>query len=236
MIPDRIISVESGGNATAKNPRSSAYGAGQFIDATWLSMLAKHRPDLTTGRSRDEILGLRSDPDLSKAMTEAYAAENAGILQQSGLPVTPGTTYLAHFAGPKGAIGVLSADPSAPVGSVLGEAAIKANPFLKGMTVADLRSWADRKMGGESTMPQASPPVRQTAPGAVPAFGNMAALMGGAPMGEVESSAMGMQPFGSMGPQLQPPPIPPPIRPQVDLSRLRAALRKAPSGAFSLRA
>lgn len=145
---DSIIQAESGGNPNAKNPRSSASGPSQFIDSTWLSMLAEHRPDLVAGKSPEEILALKSDPQLSRDMTAAYAADNAGILSKAGLPVTPGSTYLAHFAGPQGAVGILNADPSMPVSAVLTPAAVKANPFLQGMTASDLRAWADRKVGG----------------------------------------------------------------------------------------
>lgn len=147
-VIDQIIGVESGGNPTATNPRSSATGAGQFISATWLDMIRRNRPDLAEGRSPEDILALRNDPQLSRDMTEAYASENGKTLSDAGLPVTPGTTYLAHFAGPSGAVSIMKAAPSAPAGSVLGEAAVKANPFLAKMTVSDLRAWADRKMGG----------------------------------------------------------------------------------------
>jgi len=155
-IIDSIISAESGGDATAKNPRSSATGAGQFIEATWLDMIGRHRPDLVQGKSPEEILALRNDPDISRQMTEAYAAQNGATLAKAGLPVTPGTQYLAHFAGPQGAVSVLQADPNAPVSSVLRPEAIKANPFLQGMTVGQLQAWADRKMGGAKPAP-ASP-------------------------------------------------------------------------------
>lgn len=156
-LVDSIIRAESGGNSNARNPRSSAAGVGQFIDSTWLSMLAKHRPDLATGKSPGELLALKADPQLSRDMTAAYAADNAGILSSAGLPVTPGSTYLAHFAGPQGAVGILNADPSAPVAGILTPAAVKANPFLQGMTAADLRAWADRKVGGNSTSISAQP-------------------------------------------------------------------------------
>src|SRR5581483_2792886 len=102
---DQIISVESGGKSNAANPNSSAAGPGQFIDGTWLDMLARHRPDITG--SRDELLALKNDPALSREMTAAYAGDNAGILSKAGLPVTAGTQYLAHFAGPQGAVGIL---------------------------------------------------------------------------------------------------------------------------------
>ncbi|MGM5033534.1 hypothetical protein [Tardiphaga sp. 803_E3_N1_3] len=173
-LVDQIVNVESGGNPNARNPRSSAGGAGQFIDSTWLNILSKHRPDLVQGKSRNEIIALKSDPVLSKDMTGALAADNGGVLSGAGLPVTPGTTYLAHFAGPQGAIGILNADPATPAGAVLGPKVVEANPFLKDMSAADLKAWADRKMGG----------------GEAPAPAPMALSMAGpvpAPMGQAES-------------------------------------------------
>lgn len=152
-LADYIIQAESGGNSYARNPLSSAGGLGQFIDATWLDVLSRYRPDLVSGRSRDELLSLKTDPQLSREMVDAYAAQNAGALQSAGFPVTPGASYLAHFAGPAGAVGVLSADPAAPIGSILGDRAMAANPFLRGMTAGDLMAWADRKMGGNMPAP-----------------------------------------------------------------------------------
>ena len=144
-VPDQIIQNESGGNPNATNPNSSASGPGQFLNSTWLSMINKYRPDLS-GLPTQDILGLRSDPQLSKEMTANYANENGQFLAQNGLPVTPGTTYLAHFAGPQGAQKILSADPDAPVSDILGPKVVAANPFLKDMTAKDLTGWADKKM------------------------------------------------------------------------------------------
>jgi hypothetical protein len=186
-LSDRIISVESGGDANATNPNSSATGAGQFIDGTWLSMIKQNRPDLAQGKSDQEILALRSDPTLSKEMVDAYAASNQAILQKNGLPVTPGTTYLAHFAGPGGAVKLLQADPAAPVSSVMTPQAMRSNPFLQGMTVADLRAWADKKMGGSSPQPQPS----QAAP-AAPANGLLAQAPAPAPGGLGPPAAGGL--------------------------------------------
>lgn len=153
---DSIIGAESGGDAHARNSRSTATGAGQFIEGTWLDIISRERPDLVQGKTQEEILALRTDPQLSRQMTEAYAAQNGATLSKAGHAVTPGNTYLAHFAGPQGAVSVLSADPSTPIDRVLTPAAIKANPFLQGMTAGDLRAWADRKMGGAQPAPQAA--------------------------------------------------------------------------------
>jgi len=157
-LVDSIIGVESGGNPNAKNPSSSASGLGQFIDSTWLTTIAQARPDLVAGKSREEILALKADPDLSRQMTEAYAAQNGRILSGAGFDANPGNVYLAHFAGPQGAVKVLSSDPSTPIGAVLGDAAVKANPFLRGMTAADLQAWAARKMGETAPQPQPAQP------------------------------------------------------------------------------
>lgn len=228
-LVDQIIGVESGGNATAKNPNSSATGAGQFISATWLDMIGRHRPDLVQGKSPEEILALRNDPVLSREMTEAYAAENGAKLSQAGLPVTPGTQYLAHFAGPQGAVSVLSADPNAPVASILGRGAVNANPFLQGMTAGQLQAWADRKMGGTKPAP-VSPVSPANAPVAQPApiFGQPQQTTPVAPEVIAPQASSGAI-FAAPPPDPMAPlsPMAAPQRGPIDLSKLRAALAAA---------
>lgn len=149
-VVDRIINVESGGNASAQNPNSSAGGAGQFINSTWLSMIQKYRPDITAGKSSKEILALKMDGGLSREMTTRYTEENTEFLRNQGIQTTPGNVYLAHFLGPRGAAQLLKADPSASVESIVGSDAVNANSFLKGKSVADVANWAAKKMGSAS--------------------------------------------------------------------------------------
>jgi hypothetical protein len=216
---DRIIGVESGGNPNARNPNSSATGLGQFIEQTWLDTLSRHKPELITGKSREELLALRSDPALSREMTAAHASDNAGILAGAGLPTSPGAVYLAHFAGPQGAIKVLRSDPSAPVGSVLGDAAVNANPFLRGMTAGDLQQWANRKMGGP-----AAPTAQRPAPQAATTAPSMQATPQAAP--SFWSTLPAEQPMQQ--PQM-PQGLPPMPRPQINLARVFANFQPRPS-------
>ncbi len=146
-LVDRIVGVESGGNATAKNPKSSATGAGQFIESTWLRMMKRHRPELMRGKSKAEVLALRNDPDLSREMVARLAEENSAHLRRNGVEPTDGRLYLAHFLGPDGAVSVLRAEPNTPLADVLGKGVLNANPFLKGKQAAWIVSWADGKMG-----------------------------------------------------------------------------------------
>jgi len=157
-VVERIISAESNDNAAAKNKRSSATGPAQFLDTTWLEMIRTYRPDLAKGHSREQMLALRHDANIAREMTRRFAERHAAMLARRGLPVTPGTVYLAHFAGGAGAVAILTAQLEADAAQVMASAdasgqtkreqIVKANPFLDKFSVADLELWADRKMRG----------------------------------------------------------------------------------------
>ena len=155
-LVDRIIVAESNGDPNARNKRSSATGAAQFLDDTWLEAVRRHRRDLIQGRSDKEVLDLRRDPELAREIATRLVEDYAAMLNKRGLPITPGSLYLAHFAGPAGAVALLSGAENADAASLMAaadataratrEKLINANPFLKGLTVGDIKRWADRKM------------------------------------------------------------------------------------------
>jgi tape measure domain-containing protein len=150
-IVDKIVAVESGGRALAKNNVSTATGAGQFIEKTWLALFKQYFPERAAGMTEPMMLELRKDAALSKKLVEAYATENAKVLQDAGLAVSEAALYLAHFLGPNGAVKVLkkfAEDPNAPVKGLLSDKAIESNPtVLKGKSVGDVIGYATEKMG-----------------------------------------------------------------------------------------
>lgn len=164
-ITDRIIGHESAGRVDARNPRSTAAGPGQFIDSTWLEMMRRKRPDLVQGRTPQQVLALRTDPELGaqlgREMTQAYAESNAEQLKAAGLPVTGGSLRLAHLLGPAGAKTVMSTGANVALAEVLPGQVLAANPFMQGMTAGQLRAWSDRQM----RVGPASAPAASTAPG-----------------------------------------------------------------------
>ena len=158
-LVDRIIRVESGGSATAKNPLSSATGLGQFIEGTWMRMIGTYRPDLARSLPRAEILALRFDPTLSREMVRRLAQEGEAYLRARGHEITSGRLYLCHFLGMEGANTVLSAGDDQALVVVLGQGVISANPFLTGKTVSYVKSWAEAKMRGRSAPAPSAPTV-----------------------------------------------------------------------------
>jgi hypothetical protein len=157
-LVERIIKVESTGIANKKNKLSSATGAGQFLDDTWLEAVRKHRRDLIKGRSGKELLKLRRDAELTREIIRRLVGQYAGALQKRGLPLTPGSLYLAYFAGPAGAVALLIGAEDADAASVIAAAdvtgrttrqkLVRANPFLEALTVGDLKNWANHRMRG----------------------------------------------------------------------------------------
>lgn len=115
--------VESSLNPAAKAATSSATGLYQFIEQSWLGVVAKHGsangldwassaitrgadgryrvPDAGTRRA---ILDLRRDPTASARMAAAFASDNRTILERKlDHAVEPVDLYLAHFLGAAGA-------------------------------------------------------------------------------------------------------------------------------------
>lgn len=170
----RTVQLESAGKADARNPRSSAEGPAQFIDATWYDMLARHRPELVAGVPKpgpgrplpQEVVELKRDPKLAGLMATEYAKENARFLYESGLPVTEETIYLAHRFGPGGAAQLLRAPPSASIASLVSPKVMAANPDLKGKTVADL-SASHAARAGEAPSPVLAAVTGQSVPEAL---------------------------------------------------------------------
>lgn len=158
-LVERIIAVESNGDPNARNKRSSATGAGQFLDDTWLEAVRIHRRDLIQGRSDKEVLELRRDAELTREIATRLVEQYATMLSKRRLPVTPGSLYLTYFAGPAGAVALLSGAENADAASLMASAdvtgrttrekLVNANPFLKALTVGDLKTWADHKMGDQ---------------------------------------------------------------------------------------
>jgi hypothetical protein len=135
--------MESGFDPGIAAKTSSASGLYQFIDETWLEMIAAHGAKyglgdyaeaLRSGNAdkalKQQILDLRGDPKISALMAAEYTRSNREHLEQTvGGRIGNTELYLAHFLGPGGAekfLRALQLDPSQSAADLL-PAAAKAN-------------------------------------------------------------------------------------------------------------
>ncbi len=113
---------ESALNPNARAGTSSATGLFQFIDSTWLDMVARHGDahglgaeaavlrQGAGGATRRNILALRNDPEISARMAGELARENAATLQaRLGRAPSAGELYAAHVMGSGGALRLIEA-------------------------------------------------------------------------------------------------------------------------------
>ncbi|PZU48644.1 MAG: flagellar biosynthesis protein FlgJ [Sphingomonas sp.] len=167
--------LESGFNPSAKARTSSATGLFQFIDSSWLNVLAKHgaRHGLSAGNTA-EALALRNDPRAASLMAAEHMADNAELLESRlGRQTGPVDLYLAHFLGAGGAarfLETLASSPDQSAASLL-PAAAKANPsiFFEGgepRSLAQVHALFSRRLGVETVdMPVA--PAQSASPSTV---------------------------------------------------------------------
>lgn len=143
---DRLMVAESGGRDDARNPRSTALGPFQFIESTFLEVTRRHFPAETGGLSPAALLQLRTNRAFARRAAEAFTRDNAAHLAAAGIEPTFANLRLAFLVGPGGAVRVLKAEPRTLAISILGSQVAQANPFMAGMSVADLAQWSARNV------------------------------------------------------------------------------------------
>ncbi len=168
--------LESSLDPNAKASTSSAAGLYQFTGGTWLSTLERHGAKhglswasaaISGGRVRDpalrqQIMGLRYDPQASALMAGELANDNAAHLTAVlGRTPDPAELYLAHFLGAAGAgkfLTELAADPAQSAAELFPQAAAansgiffdaKGAPRSLGAVMELMRGKMAAAMGGD---------------------------------------------------------------------------------------
>jgi len=142
---------ESRHDPNAHNKRSSAAGAYQFTERTWLALLHKYggslgqadaagkidivagKPTVADPADRTALLALRSDTQLAGSLAARYSDENRSYLAKAlGRKPSENEVRIAYLLGANGATRLLKAASTAPDTAVdkLIPAAVRSNPGL----------------------------------------------------------------------------------------------------------
>ncbi|KQP02664.1 phage tail length tape measure family protein [Methylobacterium sp. Leaf93] len=161
------IMAESSGDNNAKNPNSSALGAGQFIKSTFVNLYRQYDSEAAAEidassanrKEADErIARLRTDKAINEKYVAIYLQEITNSLMKSGLDASQRNVQLGYFLGPEGAKRMLRADPSANAASI-DPAAAAANQrvFKNGnATVQDILNYGQSRVTGNGAPARAS--------------------------------------------------------------------------------
>jgi hypothetical protein len=142
---------ESRHNPLAHNKRSSAAGAYQFTERTWLDLVRRHGAELGVGDAaskitvkngaptvadptdRASILALRGNSDLAGSLAARYFDENRAALGKSlSRKPSENEVRMAYLLGASGASHLLKAAQSQPrvAADKIVPGAVRANPSL----------------------------------------------------------------------------------------------------------
>lgn len=148
---DRLMTAESGGRSDAKNPRSTALGPFQFIESTFLEITRRHFPSETAGLTEKQTLRLRTDAVFARRAAAVFCRENIRYLKERGHEPTFAHLRLAFLLGPADAARIMQAQAHRPLTQVLSAPVVKANPFMRRMSVADLLARSARDVAHDRT-------------------------------------------------------------------------------------
>lgn len=188
--------VESSFNPNARAATSSATGLFQFLDQSWLGVMADHGAKHGLGWASDaigrtssgrffvsdpalkqQILDLRKHPETASVMAAEFASDNRDYIEQRiGRPAEAVDLYLAHFLGSAGAAKFLAAHDANPGGSAaaLFPSAARANRSVfydrsgSPRSLGDIRHNFARKLSAGAESADAT--IRNGAPVAPDAF------------------------------------------------------------------
>lgn len=147
------MQAESGGDPDAQSATSTAAGLFGFTNPTWIEEARKVLPE-AEGRTDEEVLALRDDPELQNKVMDNWTEGNIEVLQENNFDPTLANVYTLHFAGRSGGVKLLRADDGEKISELLSQGALDANEGIEfqgrafaDWTVEDFRAWAQEKTG-----------------------------------------------------------------------------------------
>ena len=168
---NQIQGPESGGQGSAYNATTGAFGAYQLMPSTALGLMQKYAPgetyrqalgtsnpaDVAAGglnagpgyvglTPQEQLRDITLNQDLQRTLAEGLTRDNMATLSSAGVPINSGSLYTAHLLGAGDALKVLQSDPNTPLSQTGINPQAISNNKLEGMTAGQLLARSDSQM------------------------------------------------------------------------------------------
>jgi hypothetical protein len=168
---NQIQGPESGGQGSAYNATTGAFGAYQLMPKTALGLMQKYAPgetyrpaegtsnpaDVAAGglnagpgyvglTPQEQLRDITLNQDLQRTLAEGLTRDNMATLSSAGIPINSGSLYTAHLLGAGDALKVLQSDPNTPLSQTGINPQAISNNKLEGMTAGQLLDRSGRQM------------------------------------------------------------------------------------------
>ena len=162
---------ESGGQGSAYNATTGAFGAYQLMPKTALGLMQKYAPGetyrlaegtsnpadvagggLNTGPGyvgltpQEQLRNVTLNQDLQRTLAEGLTRDNMATFSNAGVPINSGSLYTAHLLGAGDALKVLQSDPNTPLEQIGINPQAITNNNLSGMTAGQLLARSGSQM------------------------------------------------------------------------------------------
>ena len=168
---NQIQGPESGGQGSAYNATTGAFGAYQLMPSTALGLMQKYAPgetyrqalgtsnpaDVAAGglnagpgyvglTPQEQLRDVTLNQDLQRTLAEGLTRDNMATLSSAGVPINSGSLYTAHLLGAGDALKVLQSDPNTPLSQTGINPQAISNNKLEGMTAGQLLARSGSQM------------------------------------------------------------------------------------------
>ena len=168
---NQIQGPESGGQGSAYNATTGAFGAYQLMPSTALGLMQKYAPgetyrqalgtsnpaDVAAGglnagpgyvglTPQEQLRDITLNQDLQRTLAEGLTRDNMATLSSAGVPINSGSLYTAHLLGAGDALKVLQSDPNTPLSQTGINPQAISNNKLEGMTAGQLLARSGSQM------------------------------------------------------------------------------------------
>ena len=168
---NQIQGPESGGQGSAYNATTGAFGAYQLMPSTALGLMQKYAPgetyrqalgtsnpaDVAAGglnagpgyvglTPQEQLRDITLNQDLQRTLAEGLTRDNMATLSSAGVPINSGSLYTAHLLGAGDALKVLQSDPNTPLSQTGINPQAISNNKLEGMTAGQLLARSGNQM------------------------------------------------------------------------------------------